>query len=116
METLAMLVAYGMELGGSYVCDPMDPYVGDCDFRIDAVTSPERLRAWFDKDHYLKGLSLHERRPNAPLPVLPRLRGRYMRLCSDSHQAWEASMWGYRFSTISSFSASETWSCWKGLH
>jgi len=58
METLAMLVVYGMELGGSYARDPMDSYGGDCDFRLDAVTSPERLQAWFDKARYLKELAL----------------------------------------------------------
>lgn len=55
---LAMLVAYGMELCGSYARDPMDPYGGDCDFRLDAVTSPERLRAWLGKARHLKGLAL----------------------------------------------------------
>ena len=53
-----MLVVYGMELGGSYARDPMDSYGGDCDFRLDAVTSPERLQAWFDKVRYFKELAL----------------------------------------------------------
>ncbi len=53
-----MLVVYGMELGGSYARDPMGSYGGDCDFRLDAVTSPERLQAWFDKVRYFKELAL----------------------------------------------------------
>ena len=98
-----MLVVYGMELGGSYARDPMGSYGGDCDFRLDAVTSPERLQAWFDQVRYFKELALAQATAKRVLAGFASPEGSAHAILLDSHQAWEAPMWGYHFSITSSF-------------